>query len=222
MTQPTGKRRAGRPALNRERIELAALDLLEEQGLDDFSMRKLGKKLGCEPMSLYHHFPSKAELFDALVDRLISGFQFPEAGLTPRETLRFMARQWRNIALRNPRFFPFLALHRMNSEIGVAFLDGVLQSLLGMGLQPEAAARLFRVLNYYLIGAALDEIAGYARGPSSLHPVPEDVIAARHLALAAASPWFAPAQFDTTFEFGLRLLLGEERIALDGEQKKSE
>lgn len=208
-TRRTGRR----PALNRERIETAALSLIEELGLEEFSMRKLGKALGCEPMSLYHYFPGKAELFDALVDRLIAGFQFPETVLPVREAIRAMAVQWRSIALAHPRFFPFLALHRMNSETGVRFLNRILGHLREGGLDDETAARVFRVVNYYLVGAALDEISGYARGDSSLDPVSPETIASDYPALAAASPFFSAEHFERTFEFGLQLLLGERRLA---------
>jgi AcrR family transcriptional regulator len=46
------RRRSARPALDRERIELAALVLVEKDGLAEFSMRKLGAALGVEAMSL--------------------------------------------------------------------------------------------------------------------------------------------------------------------------
>ncbi len=47
------------------------LELIEADGLEAFSTRKLAAKLGCEAMSIYHYFPSKAHLMDALLDRLV-------------------------------------------------------------------------------------------------------------------------------------------------------
>ncbi len=200
--------------LSRDRIELAALELIEQVGLEDFSMRNLGKTLGCEPMSLYHYFSNKAELFNALVDRIISHFRFPESDLSGPEVIRRLANEWRNMALSHPKFFPFIALHRLNSEAGVGFLNRILELLQKLGLAPEEASRFFRVVNYFLIGAALDETAGYSKGSSALKPVGDDRIVKNYPALAACSQWFSETHFQSTFEFGLQLLLGERRIQL--------
>ena len=51
-----------REPLTRERIVEAALAVVEAEGLAAFSTRKLGERLGCEAMSIYHHFPSKQHL----------------------------------------------------------------------------------------------------------------------------------------------------------------
>jgi AcrR family transcriptional regulator len=67
-----GATRRSREPLSRERIVEAALALIDEQGLAAFSTRKLGERLGCQAMSIYHHFPSKQHLLDALVDHAMA------------------------------------------------------------------------------------------------------------------------------------------------------
>ena len=67
--------RTKRVALTRERIEIEALALIDADGIDAFSTRKLGARLGCEAMSIYHHFPSKAHILDALARW--AGCRFP-------------------------------------------------------------------------------------------------------------------------------------------------
>lgn len=201
------KRTSARPALNRERIEEEALALIEREGMEAFSTRRLGEALGCEAMSLYHHFPSKAHVLDALVDRVLSGIPIPPRDLGPHERLRKLAHHWRAMARRHARFYPWLALHRWNSGTGVAFLGEILSCFLDAGLPDEQAARGFRVLGYYMLGATLDETSGYAQGPSSLSPMTEEDLARRHPAVARAGRYFAPDQFDQTFELGLALVL---------------
>ncbi|MFZ5756150.1 MAG: TetR/AcrR family transcriptional regulator [Pseudomonadota bacterium] len=203
--------RAGRGALSRDRIETAALALIDADGLEGFSIRKLGEALGCEAMSLYHHFPSKAHLLDALVDRLVdrlvAALPRPPREAPPAARLRALAHAWRALARQHPRFFPFLSVHRLNSVTGVAFLNEVMLTLRDAGLDSERAARLFRAINYYLVGAALDEAGGYGHGPSSLAPVDDATLARDFPALAALGAYADPAQFDRTFDFGLDLLL---------------
>ncbi len=193
--------------LNRERIEVAALELIERDGLDSFSTRKLGEVLGCEAMSIYHHFPSKAHILDALVDRVIGGATVPPRDLDTVARLRAFARGWRAMALRHPRFFPMLSVHRLNSEVGIRYLNEILVALHDAGLEREQAARTFRAFAYFLVGAALDEIAGYAKGPSSLQPISLEELALRYPAIAGAGEFFVPEHFERTFELGLDLLL---------------
>lgn len=196
-----------RAPLTRERIEVAALELIERVGMDGFSLRRLGEALGCEAMSLYHHFPSKAHVLDALVDRVLAQLPRPAADLPPRARLWALAHAWRALARQHPRLYPWLALHRWNSPVGVDFLGTVLDALHDAGLSDEAAARGFRVLGYYLLGATLDEVSGYAQGTSSLNPIGEAELQARHPRVARAGRYFTPDQFDRTFERGLALLL---------------
>lgn len=199
--------RRARPPLDRDRIETEALRLIEAQGLEDFSLRRLGEALGCEAMSLYHHVPSKAHLLDALVDRALGSMPLPPCDRPPAERLRALAQAWRALARRHPRFYAWLALHRWNSATGVAFLAEVLHCLHDAGLDDEAAARGFRVLGYYLIGATLDETQGYGQGVSSLAPLSQDELQARHPQVARAGRYFVPGEFERTFEQGLDLLL---------------
>jgi len=55
-------RRSKRLTLNPERVLLAAVEFADEHGLDELSMRNLGKYLGVEAMSLYNHVANKDEL----------------------------------------------------------------------------------------------------------------------------------------------------------------
>ena len=68
---PTPRRRRGRPAkLSTESILDAALALLDREGAEALTMRRLGGELGVEAMSLYRHVADRAALLEALADRL--------------------------------------------------------------------------------------------------------------------------------------------------------
>jgi AcrR family transcriptional regulator len=200
-------RPANRPSLTRERIESEALALIERDGLDALSMRRLGQTLGVEAMSLYHHFPSKAHLLDALVDRVLASVPIPSREQDPASRLRQLVRHWRDIARRHARFYAWLSLHRWNSATGVAFLAEVLACFTDAGLDCEGAARGFRALGYYVLGATLDETQGYANGPTSLKPLTQSELETLHPQVAQAGRFFTPDQFDKTFELGLDVLL---------------
>lgn len=194
--------------LSRERIAAAALALIDREGLPALSTRRLGDELGCEAMSIYHHFPAKAHLMDALVDLMLAEARIPAACEGDwLDRLRCAAHGFRAMALKHPKFFPFLAVHRLNTRAGVGFVNGIIGILREAGFSDGDAARYFRVLGYYLTGAALDETAGYAKGPSAAEPVSDETIAAEFPHLAAAAPYFKPEHFPATFETGLEILL---------------
>jgi AcrR family transcriptional regulator len=72
------------PALSRDRICREALALVDEEGLDALSMRRLGARLGVEAMSLYRHVRDKADLLDALHTAVLGDLQ--PVGEPPPET----------------------------------------------------------------------------------------------------------------------------------------
>jgi AcrR family transcriptional regulator len=200
------RKAAARRPLTRERIEKAALKLIEHDGLAAFSTRKLAQALGCEAMSIYHHYPSKAHLMDALLDRQIRTMpEPPDADWLVK--LRRVAHDIREMALGHPEFFQFMALHRMNTPTALRWLDGCIAMVREGGFGPEATARLFRSFSYYVIGAALDETAGYANGPSAVEPVDSEAIGRDYLNVAAVGPYFRSAQHLKTFDTGLEMLL---------------
>ncbi len=195
------------PGLGRERIVAAALRLIEREGLAAFSMRKLGEALGVEAMSLYHFFPSKQHLVDALVDNAIASIEFPPERLKPLERMRRVMRAYRGMAHRYGRLYPVIAVHRLNTPTGVRFIERVLEIAYGITGDEESAARSFRALGYYLMGAALDETMGYAKGPSAAEPVDGEFIARECPLLARSAKYFQRDQWDRTFERGLEDLL---------------
>ena len=210
----SARRGTSKPHLDRERIELAALELVEKDGLVEFSMRKLGAALGVEAMSLYHHFPSKAHLFDALLDRLIvESTDVLEEGLPWRDNARRLCIAYRELALRYPEFARFMIVHRTNTRGGLAWLERVVRIFSDAGFDTETAARAFRSVGYYLAGSVLDETAGYAKGPSAADPVPAEEQAAIAPTVMAFGPYFQREHWNRTFLFGLELLL-------DGFEKK--
>jgi AcrR family transcriptional regulator len=215
MAKTPSKKTAGKPAaqpLSRERIVSAALSLVAEETLSGLSTRKLGERLGCEAMSIYHHFPSKQHLLDALVEYAINSVQMPDEGLPPVERLRAAMHAYRGMAHRFPALFPLVAVHRLNMPAGVRFIESILSIVRAVVPDRELAARQFRILGYYLVGACIDETSGYARGPSAADPVSNEYIAEHCPNLIASAEFFQASHWDKTFELGVDALV---RLATD-------
>lgn len=208
-----GKKTRRRVPLTAARITDAAFAVIERDGLEVFSTRKLALELGCEAMSLYHHFPSKAHLMDALIDRYVAEFRLPGAQAPWRERLAALIAEWRRLAMARPEFFRYFGMHRLNTPGGLRLLDWMLTIYHDAGFAPEMATRLFRLTGYYIVGGLLDETSGYAKGPSAVDPPDDATISRDYPRVAAAAPYFRKGTFEATFDFGIEILVDAfERI----------
>ena len=63
--------------LARERIVDAAMGIIDAEGLDALSMRRLGAELGVNPMAAYHYMPNKAALYDLVLEAVMAGVDRP-------------------------------------------------------------------------------------------------------------------------------------------------
>src|SRR5260221_9885156 len=71
---------APRNPLNRQRVLRAAMALADENGIESLTMRRLGKAVGVEAMSVYNHVASKEDLLDGMIDVVFSEIELPSAG----------------------------------------------------------------------------------------------------------------------------------------------
>ncbi|HZQ82240.1 MAG TPA: TetR/AcrR family transcriptional regulator [Gaiellaceae bacterium] len=67
-----------RPALTREWITDAALRVVDAEGLDGLSMRRLAEELGCHASALYSHVSGKDEVLQLVIDRVAAGIDVPD------------------------------------------------------------------------------------------------------------------------------------------------
>ncbi|WP_030446612.1 TetR family transcriptional regulator [Actinocatenispora sera] len=85
----------------RDEVLHAALDLLDEVGLDALTTRRLAERLGVQPGALYRHFPSKRALLTAMVEAVTMDDGTPAASGRWDEMLRSGAMEYRNRLLRH-------------------------------------------------------------------------------------------------------------------------
>lgn len=214
-TTKRASRRTSAPGLTAERIRDEALRLIDDEGLEAFSTRRLGAALGCEAMAIYWYYPSKDALLDAVVEALISRIAVPPGEPSGSgdwlDALRGLARGYRRLAHQHPHAFTLLATRRFATEGTYRFLEGLFELARQGGLDDRTTARFFRLVASYCSGVALNEVAGLRdiERQKESPPDPEKVAAAREMfpRLAAVSTYLEPAHYDDVFEFGLELLL---------------
>lgn len=196
--------------LNDRRIAEAALGLIDEQGLDGLSMRKLAQRLGAAPMSLYTHVADRQALLEAVAQLLLAEIEAPE-DLDWRQTVRVIMRSTRAVGLRHPNAAPLLSRFAPRTVDALAFVEAGFRAFRRAGFDDVSTARCYRALAAYSLGALDVELrryfAGHPLGPADDTPL-EGPTAARHLpTLVAVRPALAGQDDAAEFEYGLELLL---------------
>lgn len=146
-----------REPLSAPRIVTAAVAVADRGGLPAVSMRGVGKQLGVEAMSLYHHVSGKEELLDLLADWVFAQIALPEAGDGWREGMTRRAASAREVLVAHPWA---LGLIESRSAPGPALLrhhDAVIGCLRRGGFPMRLASRAFSVIDAYVYGFALTE-----------------------------------------------------------------
>jgi AcrR family transcriptional regulator len=128
-------------------------------------MRRLGGELGVEAMSLYRYFPSKAALFDAVVDSAL-GRIAPTDGRAPdwESAVRSYATSFRDFAREHPRLFPLLAAAGPSQRSVGALMDRMLEMWRRAGLDEAMSRNAQRAVHAFTIGQITAEI-GVSFGP---------------------------------------------------------
>ncbi|MFI0848275.1 TetR/AcrR family transcriptional regulator [Mesorhizobium sp. IMUNJ 23232] len=94
----------GEPPLSRERIVATAVELLDAQGLDGLTMRRLADRLGSGVMSLYWHVDNKEDVFDLALDSVLE-YRGPPRMVEPQDwrgEVVHMLEDWRAAMLCHP------------------------------------------------------------------------------------------------------------------------
>jgi AcrR family transcriptional regulator len=142
--------------VTRERVLRTAVELADASGLESLSMRKLGRALGVEAMSLYNHVANKEELLDGMIDVVFAEIDLP-ADADWRTAMRQRAISVR-AALSRHRWAIGLMESRTNP--GPATLrahDAVLGCLRTAGFPVALAGHAFSAIDSYVYGFALQE-----------------------------------------------------------------
>jgi AcrR family transcriptional regulator len=146
--------REQRPALSREQVVKAAIELADERGLEGMSTRRIAARLGTGATSMYWHVPSKDDLHELMFDAAMGELELAERPSGDwRADLRTMARLMHALFGRH-RWLVLLGIQpgigpntRRYGEFGIA-------ALAGLGIGRERAVGVLAMVNNYVFGFA--------------------------------------------------------------------
>lgn len=141
-----------RQALSRQRVLSAALAIVDREGLDSISMRRLGEELGVEAMSLYNHVASKADLLDGLFEAVLG--ELPPLRRTSSwpSALRGGARGLRAVLRAHPAVLPIFATRPAVTPASLAHVESALATLRNAGFSVHDALSIFQIVVAYVVG----------------------------------------------------------------------
>ncbi|MFF2542108.1 TetR/AcrR family transcriptional regulator [Kitasatospora sp. NPDC058063] len=175
------------PLLSRERIVAAALRLIDDEGLDALSTRRLATELSVSGPSLYNHFATKDDLLDAVVDSVIGEVDLSMfgaaagaagdagvagvagaagtagaaggTGIAWPQALRDWARSYRAALAAHPNIVPVLAQGPGRRPNALRLADAVFGHLVESGWPRGQATRIGALMRYFVTGSALASFA---------------------------------------------------------------
>jgi AcrR family transcriptional regulator len=211
-------RSAPRVPLTREAIVEAALRVLDAEGMEGLSMRRVAEELGTGAASLYWHVRNKEELFQLIFERVTQETALPEPDPSRwKEQLKALAFQMRAV-LNSHRDVARLSLGRIPAGATLALYNEWLFALLKpVGIPDRVIAYLGDFAGLYVGAYAFEESLGVS-SPTGEDLPPEQILEMFRgyvLSLpedrfpntrAAADLLFAGGP-DERFEFGIDLML---------------
>lgn len=165
MTSDTDTAVRRRSVLRREDVLATALRLIDADGVEALSMRRMGKAIGRDPMRLYRFAASKEELLDGVVELVLGELQVPASGAGDWEqVLRRTAHAYRDIALAHPHVVPLMVTRPLATPLALRPLGILrpLEDLLGLlvraGFNERGALHAYRLYMGFLQGHVLNEL----------------------------------------------------------------
>jgi AcrR family transcriptional regulator len=196
--------RPRQPILSRQRIVEVATSILDSDGLDALSTRRLAGELGVSAPSLYNHFATKEAILDGIADAIVAQVDLTVLDAKDwADSLMAWARGYRRALAAHPNAVPFLARGPALRPAALALADGVYGMLTEAGWPRGYATRIGAAMRYLVAGSALGSFAqGFVDDPM--------VYAERYPHLRDAHRLREHSQRvdDGAFELGLSTLVG--------------
>ena len=161
---------AGRTGLDRRRVLGAAIEFIDQHGLEALTMRRLGAHLGVEAMALYRYVAGRDQLLDGVVETVIDElYGDPDVHLAAshgwQDYLQRLAHGVRRIALAHPEVFPLVASRPPAAPWvrpplrSLRWVESFLTALIGSGFTEAAAVTAYRAYSSFLLGHLLLEVS---------------------------------------------------------------
>ncbi|HEX3783741.1 MAG TPA: TetR/AcrR family transcriptional regulator C-terminal domain-containing protein [Pseudonocardiaceae bacterium] len=184
----------------------AALELLDEQGLDAVSLRAVAGRLGVRLNTVLWHVKTKARLRELMADAIVAEVRLDGLPADARERVVLLARRYREALLGHRDGGLVVAGASVTEPATLDYAEAIIGALLAAGLADREAGWTCWTLTYFILGLVQEEQGSTGPDAEILAPAlaPE-----RHPAMLRVLPHLVDGDFASRFEFGLRLMLAQ-------------
>lgn len=222
--RPRRRARTARPPLDRTQIVEAGLRIVDAEGADALSLRRLAEALGVAPMSIYWHVRDKAELFELIGHAVMADIEIPPARGDWRQQLRDVHRSMLMAILRHPNTVDIVVGRARYGPGGLALFERILTILLEAGFSPEAAFDAYSSL--YLFSLGFTATSGRSpefraiqrQGLDYMRSLPED----RFPSIRAVAPVIGGRSPEEQFELALDVVIEGVAARLPRNERRAE
>ncbi len=207
--------------LTSQRIFQAALDLLDEGGLDAFNMRALASRLKVKAASLYNHVPHKSALLDGVQSLVFSQVKYPSTRLPWDKHLFKLAGAFRKILKKHPNATLLFASRPSMFSTALVQAEKSLQVLTQAGFSKAHALYLYQSVAVFVLGHALAAMdpEGLEKYPDRREPDGRDnetamLLPKEQFPIFSAIPKQTFQNTDAWFRLGIQFLLRGAQVSL--------
>ncbi|PWE28943.1 TetR family transcriptional regulator [Pararhodobacter marinus] len=201
-----GRPQNGAPDLSKAQIVATALRLIDEKGLEAFSIRSVARALGCYPTAIYWYTPSRHVLIAEIITVVLRDV-LPDAGLDWQDWLRALFTRYRAAIARHPNAAPLIGVTLVsNASVDVDLVEAVLAKLHDAGFRGASLINAYNAVIGAMVGFTTQEFAMLPPDAESLREdlagFPDRIDANRHPLLAQLSGQMIGAAFILRWQNG--------------------
>lgn len=173
------RRRPRAGGLTIERIVDAAVEIIDEQGLDALTVRNLAARFGTSSATLYRHVASVEELRVLVIDRVLGEVRPPATHLAPRDKVTWLGLELRRVLAAHPEVVPALRAAPLLGPNAQSGAELGFACLLEMGFAEEVAIPAYMALVDFVLGSVFfDSASGsHGRADGARHALTGDDVA---------------------------------------------
>lgn len=171
-------------SLNRDEVVARALRIVDEQGLDALTVRKVADEFGVTPMALYWHFSNKDALLDAVGDAVVADLRLPDLSLDLEHYLGEAMTALVDVMRAHPRAASLLPHRILLTDPGREITEATLDKLMTAGFGVDKAA----AVAHYAMMIATTLVAAEPGAETSIKPADRGAALEAKLALLQSLP----------------------------------
>lgn len=213
MPRPaTGGPNGRPPRTSREAILTAAHRLVDRDGQEQLTIRRLAAEIGTSPATVYYHVRDKDDLLLQLINDYADQMPRPDLPEDPRERIVVAATLMHDGLAARPWVVEVLTAEDLLGDNALWLVEAIIDGAVEAGADPEAAVHLYRQIWYYTAGEILIRAHrtrrdGQRDGPSYREQAIARADPAAHPRLAGVADRWSALTSQDTYVPGLRALI---------------